>query len=266
MNHRHVLAVMRKEWLELIRTRTLLFTLAFVPGALVCLNAFVEYSISTVPANAFHVREGERLLTSLMARYPGINVREAAFVLLNEQSLSLLLVIAAALPASIASHAIVGEKVERTLEPLLATPIRTRDLLLAKCTIAVLPSLVMTWLAYGATVLCVAVIATPRVAMIALRPAWWLSYAILAPLLSLASSFAAVIASSRVSDARTAQGLTSFLLLPVVGIGVSTMMGFLYVDVRFVFIETFVLIAFDAMLLAIAVRLFRRESILTRWR
>src|SRR5439155_18935283 len=45
---------------------------------------------------------------------------------------------------ALAAHSIVGEKQARTLEPLLATPISTLDLLIAKVLGALLPSLVIS--------------------------------------------------------------------------------------------------------------------------
>lgn len=266
MNLKHVLAVMRREWLELIRTRTLLLTLAFVPFALVCISIGVEWSLSRLPDSAFDLGTGEVMVPALLVRYGNLGVRYSVYALLNEQSLALLLIVATALPSSVASHAIVGEKVERTLEPLLATPIATRDLLLAKCTIAILPSLVLTWLSYFASLVGISFFAPPNVLAVAMRIEWWLAYFLLAPLLAMASSLAAAIASSRVSDPRTAQGLTSFLLIPLVGTGISAMMGFMSIDLRWVALATAGLFGLDVALLWIATRLFDRETILTRWR
>ncbi|MFN9811305.1 MAG: ABC transporter permease subunit [Deltaproteobacteria bacterium] len=266
MNTKHILAVMRREWLELVRTRTLLLTLAFVPFALVCISIGVEWSLSRLPDAVFDLGAGEVMVPALLVRYGDLGVRYSVYALLNEQSLALLLVVATALPSSVASHAIVGEKVERTLEPLLATPIATRDLLLAKCLIAILPSLVLTWLSYFASLAGIACFAPASVLAVAMRLEWWLAYFLLAPLLAMASSLAAAIASSRVSDPRTAQGLTSFLLIPLVGTGISAMMGFLSIDLRWVAVASAGLFGLDVALLWIATRLFDRETILTRWR
>lgn len=266
MNGRHVLAVMRREWTELIRTRTLLLTLAFVPFALVCVSIGVEWSLARLPDTAFDFGEGDVTVPALLARYANLGVRYSIYALLNEQSLALLLIVATALPSSVASHAVVGEKVERTLEPLLATPVATRDLLLAKCLVAILPSLFLTWLSYFATIAGISLFAPWGVVAVALRAEWWVAYFVLAPLLAMASSLAAAIASSRVSDPRTAQGLTSFLLIPLVGTGISAMTGFLSIDLLWVALATLTLFSLDVFLLYLAIKLFDRETILTRWR
>ena len=52
-------------------------------------------------------------------------------------------------PVTIAAYSIVGEKVTRSLEPLLATPISTTKLLLGKGLAAALPGIVTAWISYG---------------------------------------------------------------------------------------------------------------------
>ncbi len=49
------------------------------------------------------------------------------------------------IPATIGSYSIVGEKVEKSLEPLLATPITDGELLLGKAIAGFLPTLLSTW-------------------------------------------------------------------------------------------------------------------------
>ena len=54
-------------------------------------------------------------------------------------------VIATILPVAIASYSLVGEKVERSLEPLLATPATDGEILLGKGIAAFVPPLVAIW-------------------------------------------------------------------------------------------------------------------------
>ena len=63
-------------------------------------------------------------------------------------SFSFFLVIGAAyVPLGIASYSIVGEKVEKSLEPLLATPLTDGEILLGKAISAVIPTLVAMYAA-----------------------------------------------------------------------------------------------------------------------
>ena len=60
-----------------------------------------------------------------------------------------LILIAAVLPSILGSYSFVGEKVEKSLEPLLATPTTDSELLLGKSLATFLPCLAVTYLAAG---------------------------------------------------------------------------------------------------------------------
>ena len=63
---------------------------------------------------------------------------------------------------SVAAYSVVGEKQARTLEPLLATPITTFELLSAKVLASLLPALALTALMFAVYVLGIAVLGKPR--------------------------------------------------------------------------------------------------------
>jgi ABC-2 type transport system permease protein len=63
------------------------------------------------------------------------------------------IIVASALPAGMASYSIVGEKVEKSLEPLLATPATDGEILLGKSLASFLPSIGATY--FGATIFMV---------------------------------------------------------------------------------------------------------------
>src|SRR5207247_2460828 len=126
------------------------------------------------------------------------------------------------IPMSIAAQSIVGEKQSKSLEPLLATPIRTGELLFAKALASLLPAVLATWAAF---VIFVGVgrflITSDRVYGALLNPKWLIAMVVLAPLLSLLSVSIAVIISSRVNDTRAVQQIGGFIVLPIVILGVA---------------------------------------------
>lgn len=259
----HVRAVLRREWIELRRNRVLLLTMAILPTALVGAAIATTAFLSTIPDSEFRGDVPSGLAPQLRALGRG---RDALLALVAEQFLSMLLLIALALPSAIAAHAIVGEKVERTLEPLLATPIATGHLLFGKCLAAVVPATLMTQIAYALTALGLSQTCPSNVAALALRPVWPLAFALLAPALALLSALLAIVASSRVNDPRTAQGVVGFLVIPVVVMGLSIVMGKIFVDATVLLWAVAIVACLDALALHAAVRLFSREAILTRWR
>src|SRR5665647_457663 len=62
-----------------------------------------------------------------------------------ESIIYIFVILATVLPSTIAAYSIVGEKVEKTLEPLLATPTTDGEILLGKSIASFLPPILSTW-------------------------------------------------------------------------------------------------------------------------
>src|SRR5271170_5066339 len=75
-------------------------------------------------------------------RHGGSGIAAAELVMLLPAFCFFYVILAAYLPTPIASYTMVGEKIEKSLEPLLATPTTDGEILLGKGTAAFLPPLV----------------------------------------------------------------------------------------------------------------------------
>ena len=75
----------------------------------------------------------------------GLSAEGAIQAFIFQQALALLVGITTVTGGmSVAAHSVIGEKQARTLEPLLATPLRTGELLAAKVISAAIPGVVLT--------------------------------------------------------------------------------------------------------------------------
>jgi ABC-2 type transport system permease protein len=185
----------------------------------------------------------------------------------GSQLMAMFLIAPVAIPMLIASYSVVGEKRERTLEPLLATPVTVPELLTAKACAAVAPGLLASWIGFLIyAVAARAVALTPAVYAAIMRPAWLAAVFLIAPLLALLSAITGLMASSRASDPRGAQSVGSVLILPVVMLVPAQLSGAVVVSIPSVLAAGLVLAAVDGLLLFFAVKLFQREAILTRWK
>jgi ABC-2 type transport system permease protein len=81
-----------------------------------------------------------------------------------------------------------------------------------------------------------------------------------------ASVILSVIVSSRVSDPRTAEQVSMVIIVPVLALFLGQLSGFFVLDFRSILVSAAALLAVDAGLVWLGVRLFQREVILTRWR
>ena len=75
-----------------------------------------------------------------------------------------------------------------------------------------------------------------------------------------------VIVSSRVNDIRMAEQISGMLVLPVVLIGLPLTAAKMLVSWPILLVSLLVLVVIDAVVLLIGVQLFKRETILTRWK
>jgi len=237
---RRLRTLLVKEWRESMRNKMVLFGVIFLPVVMVGVSVF--------------------MLTTGEAQEDPV----AQIVLFNT-SLMYFMVLPTVIPLAIAVYSIVGEKEQTTLEPLLATPITDTELFLAKALASVVPAVFINWLSFG-IFLGATRLLTGAFLVQTLTAPWLASILGLSPLLSLFSVGVTMIVSSRASDARAAYQFSSLAVLPgLVPLIIYSSMKTL-VDMRLVILEGGLLVVAGAVVLWLAVRLFRRERILTRWK
>lgn len=255
------LIVLEKEWLELKLQRALLLATLFLPPVITALAVGIFFFAGKFPTN---VSTGG---LPLPPQFAGLSPVELGQTIVGRQFSVLFLLLPIFIPSVLGSYAIVGEKRERTLEPLLATPVRTWELLLGKMLAALLPALFVTIAAaavFIAGILAFAVSA--RVREIVVTPGWLLAIVLDAPLLALIGIALIVILSSRVNDPRTAQQISAVLVVPVLALLFGQLAGVIVLGPELALVIGAILAVIAAGAVWVATRLFQREVILTRWR
>jgi ABC-2 type transport system permease protein len=192
---------------------------------------------------------------------------DAALVqaLLLHQFLPLMALVPVVGAMTLVTTAIVGEKQARTLEPLLATPLTTAELLVAKTGTAFV--LALTLLATGLVLLIAgtALAAAPGVAATLVTGRVIALLGGVAPAASLVALTLGAIVSSRAKDARAAQQAGVVVVLPLVGGFVAQLNSQTAFSTADLLLATAGLVAVAAGLGWVAVRVFDRERILTEW-
>ena len=186
---------------------------------------------------------------------------------LVNQFLLLFLLIPLAVPVTIASYSIVGEKSTRSLEPLLATPTSTTEIIVGKALASVVPAIGATWLAFiifliGARFFA----ASDRVYALFLDPMWFMAMLIVAPLFTVFSVNVAIIISSRVNDPRAAEQIGMLVMLPLMAIFFGAILGLIPLNTTTMLLLGGITLLADVGLMALGVKLFQRETILTQWK
>jgi ABC-type Na+ efflux pump permease subunit len=251
------LVVVRKELLELRRSPVLLLSMASLPATVVAVPvALLAFLVRAAPEQALAFVQD---LYGVHAGGPVAGVASA----LARNWLPMFLVLPVYLPILIAAQSIGGERERRTLEPLLATPVSTLAIVLGKSIAALLPAVVITWIA--AALFCFGVDVV--VGRWLLPDAQWLfGTLVLSPLLALFGNAMAVVVSARVLDPRAAQNIAAMTVVPLLGLLVVQLAGRIALGARFYLALSLGIALADFVLVFIAVRSFDRERLLTRWR
>jgi ABC-2 type transport system permease protein len=183
-----------------------------------------------------------------------------------QQFLLLLVLTPIAGSMSVAAYTVIGEKQARTLEPLLATPITTFELLAAKVLAAFIPAVALSMAGFALYLAGIVLLAQPGVAVALFDARSLIIVFILGPVASLAALQLAVCVSSRVNDARSAQQLGALIILPITGLLIAQLTGNIFLTPTMLLLIAGVFMVANAALMRLGMALFDRESILTRWK
>jgi len=176
MSRRRVRAIVRKEFREYRRNGNIIATMAVIP-VIFAITPLVDMSST------------------------------AASTLRHENLLLYMLGIPAIVPAIVAAYSVAGERDQGTLEPVLTTPIRREEFLLAKELAVIVPSLAISCLWYGIVIACVALFGPPAGLPALLRAPDLLGLLLFTPLVAGWSIWIGIAISARMADVRAAAQL-----------------------------------------------------------
>ncbi|MCL5429472.1 MAG: ABC transporter permease subunit [Chloroflexi bacterium] len=264
---RKIWVLIRKEWDEVFKNKIVIFSVSFMPLIFSAIPLGILFSMRGAADVSSITEEFGAAFGQLKTLCGSLEDLECAQFLLLQQFMVLFLMMPAIIPITIASYSIVGEKNTHTLEPLLATPITTGQLLAGKALAAAIPAIIASLVSFvifatGTYLLA----ASPAVAFQLFSPLWLIGIFVVGPLLSLAGVSLAVMISSRVNEPRAAEQLAALIILPVMAIFIGQLMGAVIVNQTFLLLLAGALVLIDAALLYFATQLFQRENILTRWK
>ncbi len=172
------------------------------------------------------------------------------------------------LPVGIASYSLVGEKIQQSLEPLLATPVTDGEILVGKGISALVPAIGASYIGAVPFMVLVDVFVHSTFHHL-VYPNWNIGVILLllAPLESLFSVAVNVLISSRSTDVRTAQQLGSVIpLVPMFAVYLLSEIRIMTLTVDTLLLIAAALAALDMLTVYASIRTFRRDEILTGWK
>lgn len=190
MSRRRVLGMLRKELRDYRRNPYMLVTMAIIPMIFLIQPVI---SILTLPA-------------------------AASVPLSRQHELVYMLGIPALVPALVAASSIVTERQQGTLEPVLTTPVRQEEFVLAKAVAPLLPSVVVSYAVYALFVVIIELFARQGIAAALLDVPVVIAQVVFTPLIAAWSIWIGLAISTLSSDIRAAQQLSMLANLPVLAV------------------------------------------------
>ena len=264
---KHIRTIINKEWAEVFKNKMVLSVVLIMP-ILFALLPLVMLGVSS-NTTALNISPEEAGLPPELTKNlcGAMNAGECTQVYLLSQFMLFFVMMPLIIPTTIAAYSIVGEKTTRSLEPLLATPTSTIELLAGKCFAAAIPAIGATVISFlifniGISILGI----SSKVHAYVLSPIWLVGILLLGPVLSIISAMFAIFVSSRVNDPRVAEQISSVMIVPFMGVFMLSSFGIIALNLKSMVLAVIVCAFLAGGLLYLGTLIFDRENILTKWK
>lgn len=273
MNHNSphcIKNVIVKEWRNTFFNLNSAALIIFLPLLITLQALFGVYMVirfaSADSLNSTLLERGLNLLQSSIPSLSSLSTIDQFQVLFYSQFPLYILLIPIMISLIFATFSIIEEKQAGALEPLLATPIRTWELLLGKATAGAVPALIITWICALVFLTGINWIGSPDILSYVLSPSWWISLFLFVPLVTILSFMLGVIASSRTDDPKSAQNMGVIIIIPLLLLIGMQVTGIIALNTFNMLIMAIIMAISNLIILKAAVYLFQRESIVIKWK
>ncbi|MDA8380814.1 MAG: ABC transporter permease subunit [Actinomycetota bacterium] len=228
-------AILRKELRDYRRNRFVVATMAATPLLFIALPT-IQLIAANATGKAVTLRVGLSLLYMLL--------------------------IPVIMPSVISAYSVVGEREQGTLEPVLSTPIRREEFLIAKALAAFIPTLVTAYAVFGIFLAIAALFAHPVIVSAIYAGTHVLVQLLFTPLLAGWAVWIGIAVSTRMSDIRAAQQLSVLGSAPPLAILVLMSLNVITVSTALAIGLAAALLAFDLLAWRVVATMFDRERLL----
>lgn len=262
--------VYNKDWLEMKRNWQIIAPILIVPLIMtVILPLILFYVPSILGTSGFNVPQSilNRLPPYLFEEIAGMEPLQSMIYIFAVYFFAPFFLIIPLMASSVlASDSFAGEKDRKTIEALLATPIKDSEMLLGKILVSFIPSILVTFLAFAAYAIVVNAAAYSLFDGRLLLPnlLWLILIFCVTPCVALAGIGVTVIVSTRVKGFREAQQISALLVLPIMLLIFGEIGGALFFGPTMLALLIVVFVVVDIVVFWIGIRLFKREEIIAK--
>jgi ABC-type Na+ efflux pump permease subunit len=178
--------------------------------------------------------------------------------------LMIYLIMPISMPTMLAAHSIAGEKVARTLEPTLATPLRPVEIVLGEALTISVVGVVPAFIAFSVFVTTMFLALPPQHFASVCSARVLVSVLVLALPISVLAVCIGMSFSIRAPDTQTAQSWAGTVTIPLIALALTPIFGMTLSATAAVGLAL-ALAMLDVIAVWLVVRSFRRDPLLTRW-
>ncbi len=272
MNVRSIKALAQKDLREVQVNRSVwvpllivpLIFIVLLPIGVIYLPAQTQLLSGTLGNPQVLSHFAQRLPAALGQSLAGLTEAQRLVVLILGYMLApLFLMFPLMASTTIASESFAGERERKTIEALLYTPATDGELFLGKVLAGFIPSLIVTWVSFLVYALVVNLAGYGLMGRIWFPlPGWWPLIFWIAPALALVGVSVTVLISSRAKSFMESYQMSASLVVVVLALVAAQISGVLYFTVSVGLIVGLVFWAAALLLLAVAIRVFRRRALI----
>lgn len=261
MNLKNVSLIYHKDLKEIMTLRTVKFSIIIIPVIFLTLLLFILLftylnmgPATTIPS----IFNGTMNLN-------GSSKKQDLFYFISMNYLIFLSIIPLSLAATISSYSVVGEKQQKTIEPILATPIEDSEFFMGKLLAPLVPTLAITYVVIAIYSFFSDVLSENLGYVIYPNIPWAILVFLFVPFSTILMILMTLMFSSKTIDPRSSQQYSAIILIPILVIFFVSMLMYSLESILLIILTIFVII-FDIIIFKITVKIFDRETIITRWK
>ncbi|MGC8662819.1 MAG: hypothetical protein ACP5SF_01145 [Thermoplasmata archaeon] len=261
MNFKNISIIYNKDLKEIMTLRTVKYSLIIFPVLFLAILLFILYF------SYMNLGSGSNLpgfLNNTLKTVP-YSSNGRIFYYLSMNYLIFLSIVPLSLASTISSYSVVGEKQQKTIEPILATPIDDREFFLGKLLAPLFPTIGITYAVIAIYSIFSDLISVNYGYLIYPNVSWAVIVFLFIPFSTIMMILMTLLFSSRAIDPRSSQQFSAIILIPILVIFFLSMLIY-SIESILLLILTIIVILSDIFLFRITVRIFDRETIVTRWK
>lgn len=261
--------VIVKEWKYILNEANSVMFITAIPLIIVLQVFFTMFLVMKFAGNALGdtiLAQGMNMYRDFIPQMASMTDQDRFWVMLLAQFPLYMLLIPSMISNTLSTISIVEEKQKGSLEPLLATPVRTKELLWGKATANAVPALLSTYASVAIFFILVGA-AGKAYLLLALPVLYWIiSLFVLVPAFTALSFLLGIIASARATTPKGAQNMALVFVLPLIALVGLQVTGIIMLNTVSITLVSVLMIMLNICLTLSAERMFNRENILTNWK